>query len=97
MLVITSFQERLNRTQSGSFVPNELSIDGYETIDFSVSVNLEKLKPGRNFGELIVSDKRIPVWVWYETLGETALTLDQNQPGSSQRSKIHYTRQTAAH
>ena len=60
--------------------PNKISVDGYETINFPVSVKVEKLKLGRNLAELIVSDKRIPAWAWYKIAGETALTLDQDQP-----------------
>lgn len=63
---------------------SEISVDGYETINFPIFVNIEKLKQGRNFGELIVSDKRIPVWAWYKVIGETALTLNQEQ------SNIHH-------
>lgn len=60
--------------------PSEISVDGYETINFPVSVKVEKLKLGRNLAELIVSDKRIPAWAWYKIAGETALTLDRDQP-----------------
>ena len=60
--------------------PSEISVDGYETIKFPISVNIEKLKPGRNFCELVVSDKRIPVWTWYRIVNETALTLAQDAP-----------------
>ncbi len=64
--------------------PNEINIDGYETINLPVSVKVEKLKPGCNFGELVISDKRIPIWAWYKTFSETVLTLNPNQP-------THYT------
>lgn len=61
-------------------VPREVNIAPYDTTNFPVSLNIEKLKSGRNFGELVVSDKKIPVWAWYRTIRETALTLNQNQP-----------------
>lgn len=61
-------------------LPREINIEPYDTTNFPVSLNVEKLKPGRNFGELAVSDKKIPVWAWYRTIRETALTLDRNQP-----------------
>ena len=61
-------------------VPREIDIEPYDITNFPVSLNVDKLKPGRNFGELVVSDKRIPVWAWHRTIGETVLTLDQNQP-----------------
>ena len=59
--------------------PSEISVRGYDTTDLPVSVN-EKLKPGRNFGELVVSDKKIPVWAWCKIVNETTLTLDREQP-----------------
>ena len=65
--------------------PSEVHVEGYETTYFPVSVKVEKLKEGRNLGELVVSDKRIPVWVWYKSVRETTLTLTRNQPD------IHYT------
>ena len=65
--------------------PNEIHVDGYETTHFPVSVKVEKLKQGRNLGELVVSDKRIPVWTWYKIVRETTLTLTRNQPD------VHYT------
>ena len=60
--------------------PSEISVRGYDTTDLPVSVKVEKLKPGRNFGKLGVADKRIPVWAWYRVVSETALTLDKDQP-----------------
>ena len=64
--------------------PSEISVDGYETINFPVSVNVEKLKQERNLAELVVSDKKILVWAWHRIIGKTALTLDQDQ------SNIHH-------
>ena len=61
-------------------VPHEINIEPYDTVNFPVSLNVEKLKPGRNFGEFAISDKKVPVWAWYRTIQETALTLDRNQP-----------------
>lgn len=60
--------------------PREIDIEPYGTTDFPISLNVEKLKPGPNFGKLGLSDKEIPVWAWYKTVGETALTLGQDQP-----------------
>ena len=65
--------------------PREVHVEGYETTNFPVSVKVEKLKQGRNLGELVVSDKRIPVWAWYKIVRETTLTLTRNQPD------VHYT------
>lgn len=65
-------------------VPTQIRTEGYDTTDLPVSVNVEKLKPGRNIGELSVADKKISVWAWYKIVKETALTLDKEQPG------IHY-------
>lgn len=73
--VITSDSEWL-----GLGAPSEISVRGYDTTDLPVSVNVEKLKPGRNFGELGVSDKKIPVWAWYKVVNETTLTLDKDKP-----------------
>ena len=53
---------------------------GYDIIDLPVSVNVEKLEPGRNCGELVVADKKIQVWVWSKIVNETALTLEKEQP-----------------
>ena len=61
-------------------VPTQIQIDRYDTTDLPVSVNVEKLKPGRNVGEFGVSDKKISVWVWYKIVKEMVLTLDKEQP-----------------
>lgn len=61
-------------------LPREISIKPYDIVNLPVSLNVEKLKSGRNFGEFVVSNKKIPVWAWYRTIRETALTLDRNQP-----------------
>ena len=61
-------------------VPREISIEPYDITNFPIFLNIEKLKSGRNFGELVISDKKIPVWTWYKTIGATVLTLDQNRP-----------------
>ena len=61
-------------------IPREISIEPYDITNFPIFLNIEKLKSGRNFGELVVSDKKIPVWAWYRVIGDTALTLDQTQP-----------------
>lgn len=55
--------------------PREIQLEAYATADVPLSVNVDKLNPGRNFGELEVAGEKIPVWVWYENVGETALTL----------------------
>ena len=65
--------------------PSDVNVEGYETINFPVSLNIEKLKQGRNLGQLTISDKRIPVWTWYKTVRETTLMLTRNQPD------VHYT------
>ena len=61
-------------------VPPQIHIDRYNTTDLPVSVNVEKLEPGRNVAEFGVADKKISVWVWYKIVKETVLTLDKEQP-----------------
>ena len=53
---------------------------GYDIIDLPVSINVEKLEPGRNCGELVVADKKMQVWVWSKIVNKTALTLEKEQP-----------------
>lgn len=65
-------------------VPTQIQTEGYDTTDLPVSINVEKLEPGRNVAELGVANKKISVWAWYKIVKETALTLDQEQ------SDIHY-------
>lgn len=60
--------------------PREINIEPYDITNFPVSLNVEKLKPGRNFGELVVSDKKIPVWAWFKIVHETTLPFGQDQP-----------------
>ena len=60
--------------------PAQIQTDGYDTTDVPVSINIEKLEPGRNVAELGVADKKISVWAWYKVVKETALTLDKEQP-----------------
>ena len=60
-------------------VPSQIQTDGYDTTDLPVSINVEKLEPGRNVAELGVADKKISVWAWYKIVKETALTLDKEQ------------------
>lgn len=60
--------------------PSKIFTTGYDTIDLRVSVNVEKLEPGRNCGELVVADKKIKVWVWSKIVNETVLTLEKEQP-----------------
>lgn len=60
-------------------VPSRIQTDGYDTTDLPVSINVEKLEPGRNVAELGVADKKISVWAWYKIVKETALTLDKEQ------------------
>ncbi len=57
----------------------QVQTDGYDTTDLPVSINVEKLEPGRNVAELGVADKKISVWAWYKIVKETALTLDKEQ------------------
>ena len=70
--------------------PSEISVGGYDTTNLPVSVNVEKLEPGRNCGELAVANKKIQVWVWYKIVNETALTLEKEQPN------IHHVEQFSA-
>ena len=67
--------------------PSKIFTTGYDTIDLRVSVNVEKLEPGRNCGELVVADKKMQVWVWSKIVNETVLTLEKEQP------HIHYVEQ----
>lgn len=60
--------------------PNLINVAGYRTVNLSMSVKVEKLKQGRNFGEIVISDKTIPVWTWLKVVNETVLTLNSNQP-----------------
>ena len=59
---------------------NRITIPGFSTADFSLAVDVETLKPGRNFGEIIISDKKVPIWAWLRIVHQTNLTLDQDQP-----------------
>ena len=59
--------------------PAQIQTDGYDTTDLPVSINVEKLEPGRNVTELSVADKKISVWAWYKIVKESTLTLDQEQ------------------
>ena len=60
--------------------PTQIQTDGYDMTDLPVSVNVEKLEPGRNVAELGVADKKISVWAWYKIVKETMLTLEKEQP-----------------
>ena len=60
--------------------PTQIQTDGYDTTDLPVSINVEKLEPGRNVAELGVADKKISVWAWYKIVKEKVLTLDKEQP-----------------
>ncbi len=60
-------------------VPTQIQTDRYDTTDLPVSINVEKLEPGRNVAELGVADKKISVWAWYKIVKETTLTLDKEQ------------------
>ena len=59
--------------------PTQIQTDGYDTTDVPVSINIEKLEPGRNVAELGVADKKISVWAWYKVVTETTLTLEKEQ------------------
>lgn len=59
--------------------PPQIETDGYDTTDLPVSINVEKLKLGRNVAELGVADKKISVWTWYKIVKETALPLNKEQ------------------
>ena len=69
---------------------SEISVGGYDTTDLPVSVNVEKLEPGRNCGEIVVADKKIQVWVWYKIVNETALMLEKEKPN------VHHVEQFSA-
>ena len=60
--------------------PTQIQTDAYDATDLPVSINVEKLEPGRNVAELGVADKKILVWAWYKIVKETTLTLDEEQP-----------------
>ncbi len=60
--------------------PSEISIAGYGTTSVTVSAKVDKLKQGRNVGEISVSNKKITVWAWHKIINETTLTLEQEQP-----------------
>ena len=60
--------------------PTQIQTNGYDMTDLPVSVNVEKLEPGRNVVELGVADKKVSVWAWYKVAKETALTLEKEQP-----------------
>lgn len=60
--------------------PTQIQTDGYDTIDLPISVNVEKLKPGRNVGELYLAGEKISVWAWYKIANETTLTLEKEKP-----------------
>ncbi len=59
--------------------PSHIDISGYDTDDLPVFVNVAKLKPGRNVGELILDDTSIAVWVWYKIAKETSFTIDKDK------------------
>ncbi len=59
---------------------NQINVVGYRTINLPMSVKVDKLKQGRNFGKLSISDKTIPVWAWFKTVYKTTLPLDNAQP-----------------
>ena len=60
-------------------VPSKIHITDYGTTELSVSVNVEKLKPGRNVGELHLAGEKISVWAWNKIANETTLTLEKEQ------------------
>ena len=59
--------------------PREIALEPYSTTKVPVSVTVGKLKPGRNCGQLIVSDQIIPIWAWYKISGATELTVNRDQ------------------
>ncbi len=59
--------------------PTQIQTDGYDTTDLPVTVNVEKLKLGRNVGELHLADEKISVWTWYKIVNETTLILEKEQ------------------
>lgn len=59
--------------------PTQINVAGYRTVNLSMSVKVDQLKQGKNFGELTISNKTIPVWAWFKTVNETMLTLNNNE------------------
>ncbi|RKU25057.1 hypothetical protein C6497_16925 [Candidatus Poribacteria bacterium] len=59
--------------------PTQINVAVYSTVNLSMSVKVEKLKQGRNFGELTISDKTIPVWAWCNIVNETTLIVNSDE------------------
>ena len=57
-----------------------IGVEPYAPASLLVSVNVDKLKPGRNFAEIEVADKKMPGWGWYQIVGETELTVEPVKP-----------------
>ena len=57
-----------------------IGVEPYATASLLVSVNVDKLKPGRNFAEIEVADKKMPGWGWYQIVGETELAVEPAKP-----------------
>lgn len=60
-------------------VPSKIHITDYGTTELPISVNVEKLKPGRNVAELHLAGEKISVWAWYKIANEKTLTLGKEQ------------------
>lgn len=58
----------------------EINVAEYRTVNLSISVKVEKLNHGRNFGEFTISDKKVPVWAWFNIVNETTLIMTNDEP-----------------
>ncbi len=60
--------------------PRTFSVAPYSTAELPISVNVDKLKQGRNFAEIEIADKKIPSWGWYQILGKSEITVEPDTP-----------------
>lgn len=77
--------------------PNQINVAGYRTVNFLMSVKVEKLEHGRNFGELTISDKKIPVWAWSNIVNETSLIINSDEPNIHHIEEIPEQERTLSH
>lgn len=74
------FSGRVQSDAEWLSVQRTIGVEPYATASLLVSVNVDKLKPGRNFAEIEVADKKMPGWGWYQIVGETELTVEPAKP-----------------
>ncbi len=74
------FSGRVRSDAEWLSVQRTIGVEPYATASLLVSVNVDKLKPGRNFAEIEVADKKMPGWGWYQIVGETELTVEPAKP-----------------